>query len=70
MEPINDLTATGKIKILSKTQQNSIEKEKKIVGYVFVPLRKYFINYIMNSFNSEKFVVMDQAKKRLGELGV
>jgi hypothetical protein len=40
------------------------------VGYAFVPLRKYFVNHVMNGFVSEKFVVVDQGKKKLGEMGV
>lgn len=53
-------------KHLGKTEKELLAKDTKIIGYVFVPLRKYFINHVMNSFIGEKFVIVDQSKKRIG----
>ncbi len=64
-EAANDIAALSK-KSLGRTEKDLLEKDKKVVGYVFVPLRKYFVNYVMNSFAGEKLVIVDQSKKRIG----
>ncbi len=59
------MTVNGKKRGLSG-HNDGLEREKRIVGYAYIPLRKYFINHLISSFSQEKFVVLDQYKKRLG----